>query len=86
MERGEGRKRNEEWVVESRRRRSGGWSESESESEWGVVVREVYDAVVVCNGHFTEPQLADVPGTVLSGAAYQRLVSQCFLKMLSTFF
>ena len=71
-------------MVESRRRRrrSGGWSES----EWGVVVREVYDAVVVCNGHFTEPQLADVPGTVLSGAAYQRLVSQCFLKMLSTFF
>ena len=55
-ERAEGR--NDEWVVESRSRGS----------ESAKVVREVYDAVVVCNGHYTEPHLVEVPGTVLSGA------------------
>ena len=51
-------RRNDAWVVESRNHGS----------DSAVVVREVYDAVVVCNGHFTEPQLAEVPGTVLFGA------------------
>eukprot|EP00261_Vitis_vinifera_P032104 XP_019073347.1 PREDICTED: flavin-containing monooxygenase FMO GS-OX-like 2 isoform X2 [Vitis vinifera] len=45
-------RRNDAWVVESRNHGS----------DSAVVVREVYDAVVVCNGHFTEPQLAEVPG------------------------
>lgn len=27
-----------------------------------ALVNEVYDAVVVCNGHFTEPRIAEVPG------------------------
>ncbi|KAL6326059.1 hypothetical protein AAG906_000934 [Vitis piasezkii] len=49
-ERAEGR--NDEWVVESRSRGS----------ESAKVVREVYDAVVVCNGHYTEPHLVEVPG------------------------
>lgn len=56
VERAEGR--NDEWVVESRTRGS--------DSE--MIVREVYDAVVVCNGQCTEPLLAEVPGTVLSNA------------------
>lgn len=28
----------------------------------GKVDDEVYDAVVVCNGHYTEPRIADIPG------------------------
>lgn len=28
----------------------------------GEVDDEVYDAVVVCNGHYTEPRIADIPG------------------------
>ncbi|KAJ7959883.1 Flavin-containing monooxygenase [Quillaja saponaria] len=33
-----------------------------SKSRGGVGVDEIYDAVVVCNGHYTEPRLADIPG------------------------
>lgn len=40
-----------EWVVESRTR----GSESEVEEE-------VFEAVVVCNGHHTEPRIAEFPG------------------------
>jgi cation diffusion facilitator CzcD-associated flavoprotein CzcO len=27
-----------------------------------VVEEEVFDAVVVCSGHFSEPRIADIPG------------------------
>ncbi|KAM6587619.1 hypothetical protein CsatA_010224 [Cannabis sativa] len=37
------------WKVRSKRR-----------GELGV--DEIYDAVVVCNGHYTEPRIADIPG------------------------
>jgi cation diffusion facilitator CzcD-associated flavoprotein CzcO len=40
-----------EWVIESRTR------ESKSKVE-----EEVFEAVVVCNGHHTEPRIADFPG------------------------
>lgn len=40
-----------EWVVESRPTRGG-----------DSVSREVFDAVVVCSGHFVEPRLSEVPG------------------------
>lgn len=42
--------RNDEWVVEWRRR----------DGEAGA---EVFEAVVVCNGKYTEPRLAEFPGT-----------------------
>ena len=40
----------DEWVVESKSRGS------------EMVTREVFEAVVVCSGHFTEPKLAEIPG------------------------
>ncbi|XP_057458536.1 flavin-containing monooxygenase FMO GS-OX5-like isoform X1 [Lotus japonicus] len=43
-----------EWVVESRLTRGGESGDS--------VSREVFDAVVVCSGHFVEPRLGEVPG------------------------
>ena len=45
-----------EWVVESRTRRSESEKEEEEEKE------EVFEAVVVCNGHHTEPRIAHFPG------------------------
>ncbi|XP_026659694.2 flavin-containing monooxygenase FMO GS-OX-like 3 [Phoenix dactylifera] len=46
------REKDGRWAVRSRRVRGGdGGDES-----------EVYDAVVVCNGHYTEPRVADIPG------------------------
>ncbi|KAF3961679.1 hypothetical protein CMV_013724 [Castanea mollissima] len=44
-----------EWVVESRTR----MSESEEEAE---AEEEVFETVVVCNGHHTEPRIAEFPG------------------------
>lgn len=41
----------DEWVVESR---TGGLSRE-----------EVFEAVVICNGHHTEPHVADIPGIYL---------------------
>ncbi|KAJ7982333.1 Flavin-containing monooxygenase [Quillaja saponaria] len=43
-------RKNDEWVVESKTRGS------------NSVSQEVFQAVVVCTGHFTEPRLAEVPG------------------------
>lgn len=40
------------WVVKSKKRNG----------EDGD--NEVYDAVVVCNGHYTEPRIAEIPGNV----------------------
>lgn len=31
----------------------------------GEPLDEVYDAVVVCNGHYTEPRIAEIPGNIL---------------------
>lgn len=42
---------NDQWIVESRS--SDGVHSSE----------EMFEAVVVCNGHYTQPKVADVPGT-----------------------
>jgi cation diffusion facilitator CzcD-associated flavoprotein CzcO len=54
------------------------------ESKWKVISRksgsdeagvdEIFDAVVVCNGHFTEPRVAEIPGIYL-----------CFLGTLMGF-
>ncbi|KAH6771807.1 Flavin-binding monooxygenase family protein [Perilla frutescens var. hirtella] len=38
------------WVVKSKRRGGGDGDD------------EVFDAVVICNGHYTEPRIADLPG------------------------
>ncbi|KAL4363185.1 hypothetical protein GQ457_04G039600 [Hibiscus cannabinus] len=43
-----------EWIVESRTTR-------ETESIWETKA-EVFGAVVICNGNFTEPNIADFPG------------------------
>ncbi|KAK2993843.1 hypothetical protein RJ640_012804 [Escallonia rubra] len=40
----------------------GGKWEVASKKGGGDLVDEVYDAVVVCNGHYTEPRIADIPG------------------------
>lgn len=44
------------WKVISRRR---------GRDETGV--DEIFDAVVVCNGHFTEPRVAEIPGIYMLG-------------------
>ncbi|KAL3366121.1 hypothetical protein AABB24_010994 [Solanum stoloniferum] len=44
---------------------NGKWKVSSRKSENDdhvVFVNEEYDAVVICNGRFTEPQIADIPG------------------------
>eukprot|EP01018_Ginkgo_biloba_P016530 Gb_21983 [translate_table: standard] len=54
---GDGMKeKNIEWLVRSRRRAAHGhdWTAEE--------VEVVFDAVVVCNGHYTEPRIAQIPG------------------------
>nr|GMD71564.1 flavin-containing monooxygenase FMO GS-OX5-like isoform X1 [Ipomoea batatas] len=50
VEQVEGCRNGEKWVVESRKT-------SQLSSE-----EEVFDAVVVCNGHYTQPRLAEFPG------------------------
>ncbi|CAN4097761.1 unnamed protein product [Withania somnifera] len=42
---------NGKWKVCSRKREND-----------GVFANEEYDAVVICNGHYTEPRIADIPG------------------------
>lgn len=47
-------------------------------SKWKVISRkrgrdetsvdEIFDAVVVCNGHYTEPRVAEIPGIYVLGA------------------
>ncbi|GER34923.1 flavin-containing monooxygenase-related family protein [Striga asiatica] len=39
---------------------------------------EVYDAVVVYNGHYTEPRVADIPGITKSGAMKNMSVPRSF--------
>ncbi|KAI3912256.1 hypothetical protein MKW98_012067 [Papaver atlanticum] len=50
----EGEKENK-WAVKYKRR-------SSSSAPTFVVDEEVFDAVVVCNGHYTEPLIAEIPG------------------------
>lgn len=50
------------WVVKSKRR------------DGGDGVDEVYDAVVVCNGHYSEPRIADLPGNILV-----QIIYSCFV-------
>ncbi|KAG2302685.1 hypothetical protein Bca52824_031336 [Brassica carinata] len=38
------------------------WRIESTEKEKNIRYDEIYDAVVVCNGHYTEPCLAEVPG------------------------
>ncbi|KAF3783522.1 hypothetical protein EJ110_NYTH32333 [Nymphaea thermarum] len=57
--RAEGRR----WLVRSRKVVS---------DEEAVDMNEVFDAVVVCNGHHTEPRVAEIPGDVASGADISR--------------
>ncbi|VVB15186.1 unnamed protein product [Arabis nemorensis] len=40
----------------------GKWRIESTEKEKKVGCDEIYDAVVVCNGHYTEPCLAEIPG------------------------
>ena len=40
------------------------WRVESTETEKRVRRDEVYDAVVVCSGHYTEPRLADIPGNL----------------------
>lgn len=50
-------------VVRVRREDGGGWAvTSRKLGEKGSGEEEVYDAVVVCNGHYTEPRIAVIPG------------------------
>ncbi|XP_054824496.1 flavin-containing monooxygenase FMO GS-OX-like 4 isoform X1 [Prosopis cineraria] len=48
-------------VVSAKLADSGKWR-VRSRGRGGVGVDEIYDAVVVCNGHFTQPRIADIPG------------------------
>ena len=43
----------EKWKIKSKQR---------SGKEMGLELDEIFDAVVVCNGHFTEPRVAYIPG------------------------
>ncbi|KFK24020.1 hypothetical protein AALP_AAs65924U000100, partial [Arabis alpina] len=38
------------------------WRIESEEKEKKVRCDEIYDAVVICNGHYTEPRLAEIPG------------------------
>ena len=42
----------EKWKIKSKQR---------SGKEMGLELDEIFDAVVVCNGHFTEPRVAYIP-------------------------
>ncbi|KQJ97746.1 hypothetical protein BRADI_3g32990v3 [Brachypodium distachyon] len=51
-------------VVGVRREASGRWAvTSKKLGEKGELDEEIYDAVVVCNGHYTEPRVASIPDT-----------------------
>ncbi|OVA20190.1 Flavin monooxygenase-like [Macleaya cordata] len=56
----EGRKK---WLVKSRRKSGRADGENNTSNCSSSVVDEVFDAVVVCSGHFTEPNIAEIPGT-----------------------
>ena len=43
----------------------GKWRIESTEKEKKVRRDEIYDAVVVCNGHYVEPRLAQIPGNIV---------------------
>lgn len=47
-----------QWRVKSRKKTNGICFGDEED--------EVFDAVVVCNGHYTEPRIAEIPGKLLA--------------------
>ncbi|XP_042503901.1 flavin-containing monooxygenase FMO GS-OX5-like isoform X2 [Macadamia integrifolia] len=52
-----------EWIVQSRSSCTRtNTSESESKSKSEELFTELFDAVVICNGHTTEPRFAEIPG------------------------
>ena len=54
-----------------------------SKSKGGIGRDEIYDAVVVCNGHYTEPRIADIPGNFPLRVFYQLISNlQYFLLLL----
>lgn len=57
-----------------------GLVDSDNYSRWRVKSmnhkeeeEEEFDAVVVCNGHYTEPRVADVPGKLFAAFTYRLL-------------
>lgn len=67
----------------------GGKWQVRSKKRDGICLDEIYDAVVVCNGHYTEPRVADdIPGNyflcVLPFGFYESelpLQAKTFLKL-----
>ena len=52
-------------VVRVERDINGRWSVSFRRTKLGRgegCAKEIYDGVVVCNGHYTEPRIAEIPG------------------------
>lgn len=70
----------EEMVKFEREVVSVGLVDSDNYSRWRVKSmnhkeeeEEEFDAVVVCNGHYTEPRVADVPGKLFAAFTYRLL-------------
>ncbi|XP_022738057.1 flavin-containing monooxygenase FMO GS-OX-like 4 [Durio zibethinus] len=61
---------NEKWKVRSKRTTSFNNENNDNYNDDIAIINksevefddEIYDAVVVCNGHFTEPRIAEIPG------------------------
>ncbi|KAK9143192.1 hypothetical protein Syun_012592 [Stephania yunnanensis] len=66
---------NKKWVVASRR--IGGVGDDEKV--------EVFDAVVVCNGHYSEPRLARFPGTSSSSSSSSCIATLLVLAMVDCY-
>ncbi|KAI9076615.1 hypothetical protein K1719_041380 [Acacia pycnantha] len=52
-------------VVSAKLEDGGKWKTEQkvtSKGRSGDRVEEIYDALVVCNGHYTQPRIADIPG------------------------
>eukprot|EP01018_Ginkgo_biloba_P037372 Gb_30034 [translate_table: standard] len=55
---------NNKWVVRSRVHVEDNLTGHRTDA---AALEEIYDAVVVCNGHYTQPKIADIPGVTSSG-------------------
>jgi cation diffusion facilitator CzcD-associated flavoprotein CzcO len=63
-------------VVRVRRDPGGGWAvASRKLGEKRSSEEEVYDAVIVCNGHYTEPRIATIPGKFRRHTTCKRVIS-----------
>ncbi|XP_010259011.1 PREDICTED: flavin-containing monooxygenase FMO GS-OX-like 3 [Nelumbo nucifera] len=47
------------WILRSRKRTR---TDTDAQDDLWIEAGEIYDAVVVCNGHYTEPRIAEIPG------------------------